>query len=259
MTSHETVLDCRSVTKRYGGLTAVDSVSFSVRPGEILGVIGPNGAGKTSLFDVISGVSPATEGEIVFRDRHITRLAASDIACLGLQRTFQTPVSFPDLSVRENVCVGAAFAGRHGRDSLADGFPTGIEEILAFCRLPHLADSRAGPLPVLQRKRLMLATALATRPLLLLLDEPMGGLNHEERMEMLDLLRAVNAMGLGMLIIEHVLTALLQLAQRVIVLDQGRVIFEGGPQEAVRNPDAVRVYLGWETAVPDQPAPDARS
>lgn len=242
----EPILDCRSVTKRYGGLTAVDSVSFSVGRAEVFGVIGPNGAGKTTLFDVISGVSSASGGEIVFCGRDVTRLSTSKIACLGLQRTFQIPMAFGDLTVRENVQVGALFAGRRPRAGLSGDLPTGVCDILTSCRLDHLAGVRAGPLPVLMRKRLMVATALAARPSLLMLDEPMGGLNHDERAEMLDLLRDLNRMGLSLLLIEHVLTALLQVAQRVMVLDQGRSIFEGSPQEAVRDPEALRVYLGQE-------------
>ena len=238
------ILECRAVGKSYGGLNALDGISFDVHDSQVFGVIGPNGAGKTTLFDVISGVSSATGGAIHFLGRDITQLPADGIARLGLQRTFQTPVSFPAMSVRENVEVGAAFAGRPRIESGARPLDAHVGKVLDLCHLTELASTRAGPLAILLRKQLMIATALAAQPRLLMLDEPMGGLNNDEREQMLDLLRRINATGIGLLIIEHVMSALLKIAEQVLILDHGNAIFQGTPSETLNNADVVSVYLG---------------
>ena len=242
-----TLLECRRVGKSYGGLDALDEVSFAVAEGQIFGVIGPNGAGKTTLFDVISGVSRASRGEVLFQDRDITRMPADAIARLGLQRTFQTPVSFPSMSVRGNIAVGAIFAGRsriEGGNAALEGH---VDEVVDLCGLSAVATAPAGPLAILLRKQLMIATALAAKPSLLMLDEPMGGLNNDERERMHALLRRINAAGIGLLIIEHVMGALLRIAEQVLILDHGKTIFQGTPGETLKDPDAVNVYLGADT------------
>ena len=242
-----TILECRRVGKSYGGLDALDEVSFAVAEGQIFGVIGPNGAGKTTLFDVISGVSRASRGDVLFQDRDITRMPADAIARLGLQRTFQTPVSFPGMSVRRNIAVGAIFAGRsriEGGNAALEGH---VDEVVDLCGLSAVATAPAGPLAILLRKQLMIATALAAKPSLLMLDEPMGGLNNDERERMHALLRRINAAGIGLLIIEHVMGALLRIAEQVLILDHGKTIFQGTPGETLKDPDAVNVYLGADT------------
>ena len=233
-----TILECRRVGKSYGGLDALDEVSFAVAEGQIFGVIGPNGAGKTTLFDVISGVSRASRGEVLFQDRDITRMPADAIARLGLQRTFQTPVSFPSMSVRGNVAVGAIFAGRsriEGGNAALEGH---VDEVVDLCGLSAVATAPAGPLAILLRKQLMIATALAAKPSLL---------NNDERERMHALLRRINAAGIGLLIIEHVMGALLRIAEQVLILDHGKTIFQGTPDETLKDPDAVNVYLGADT------------
>ncbi len=238
------ILECRAVGKSYGGLNALDEVSFGVADGQVFGVIGPNGAGKTTLFDVISGVSSATGGEIYFLERDITRLPADAIARLGLQRTFQTPVSFPSMSVRENIVIGATFAGRSRIEGTRRALDDLVDEVVDLCQLSQVANVRAGPLAILLRKQLMIATALAARPTLLMLDEPIGGLNNDEREQMLALLRRINATGMGLLIIEHVMSALLQIAEQVLILDHGKAIFQGTPNAALNNAEVVSIYLG---------------
>ena len=174
-------------------------------------------------------------------------MPADAIARLGLQRTFQTPVSFPGMSVRGNVAVGAIFAGRsriEGGNAALEGH---VDEVVDLCGLSAVATAPAGPLAILLRKQLMIATALAAKPSLLMLDEPMGGLNNDERERMHALLRRINAAGIGLLIIEHVMGALLRIAEQVLILDHGKTIFQGTPGETLKDPDAVNVYLGADT------------
>jgi len=239
-------LKCSEVTKTYGGLVALDSVDLEVHTGEIFGIIGPNGAGKTTLFDVISGVSTTSSGTLVFEGRDITRLPASRIATSGLQRTFQTPVTFPDLSVRDNVLVGGYFGGNNSVAHDSELRTEKIEEVLGLCGLEDVGSKIAGQLPVIGRKQLMIATALVSDPKLLMLDEPMGGLNAEERQFILDLLRDLNSSGMTLLIIEHVMSALLSIADKLLILDYGRVIFDGRAKEALEDAKVVQAYLGVE-------------
>ena len=239
-------LKCSEVTKAYGGLVALDRVDLEVYAGEIFGIIGPNGAGKTTLFDVISGVSTTSSGTLVFEGRDITRLPASRIATSGLQRTFQTPVTFPDLSVRDNVLVGGYFGGNNSVAHDSELRTEKIEEVLGLCGLEDVGSKIAGQLPVIGRKQLMIATALVSDPKLLMLDEPMGGLNAEERQFILDLLRDLNSSGMTLLIIEHVMSALLSIADKLLILDYGRVIFDGRAKEALEDAKVVQAYLGVE-------------
>ena len=240
------ILECQKVSKAYGGLLAVSDLSFSVEPGEIYGIVGPNGAGKTSLFDCISGVNHSTSGVIKFKDREIQRLSPSEISRSGLARTFQTTVAFDSQTVLTNVLVGSTF-GRDGE------YPTlwfnerarsRALDALALCGLGKQQRAIAGQLPVLARKRLMLATALATQPSLLLLDEPFGGLNPAERAEMIELVRVVAAAGVTILMIEHVMKAVQALARRVLVIHHGQQIVEGPPSRVLRDPRVIEVYLG---------------
>src|SRR5207302_9144143 len=187
------ILECQKVSKAYGGLLAVSDLSFAVEPGEVYAIVGPNGAGKTSLFDCISGINRATSGAIRFRDREIQGLRPHDICRLGLARTFQTTVAFDSQTVLANVLVAGTF-GRETEHPTLWFKPEAQEyalDALALCGLADRQRVLAGELTVLARKRLMLATALAMRPALLLLDEPFGGLNPAERTQMIELIRTV--------------------------------------------------------------------
>ena len=240
------ILECLKVSKAYGGLLAVSDLSFAVEPGEVYAIVGPNGAGKTSLFDCISGVNPATSGIIKFKDREIQGLRAHQISRLGLARTFQTTVAFNSQTVLTNVLVGGAF-GRDG-DNPTLWFNNQAQEdaldALALCGLGNQQRKLAGALPVLARKRLMLATALAMRPQMLLLDEPFGGLNPVERAQMIDLIRVVAKTGVTILMIEHVMKAVQALADRILVIHHGQQIAVGRPSKVLRDRRVIEVYLG---------------
>src|SRR6267143_4566254 len=201
------ILECEKVSKAYGGLLAVSNLSFAVEPGEIYSIVGPNGAGKTSLFDCISGINHATSGTIKFRGREIQGLRPHQISRLGLARTFQTTVAFDSQTVLTNVLVGGTFGRETEHPTL--WFKSQAQDYaldaLALCGLVDRQRALAGQLTVLARKRLMLATALAMRPQLLLLDEPVGGLNPAERTEMIGLIRSVAATGVTIVMIEHVM------------------------------------------------------
>jgi branched-chain amino acid transport system ATP-binding protein len=240
------ILECQKVSKAYGGLLAVSDLSFAVEPGEVYAIVGPNGAGKTSLFDCISGINPATSGSIKFLGREIQGLRPHEICRIGLARTFQTTVAFDSQTVLTNVLVGGTF-GREGKDPFLSFNAPAIDaalDSLALCGLADQQPALAGSLPVLARKRLMLATALATRPQLLLLDEPVGGLNPAERAQMIELVRGVAATGVTILMIEHVMKAVQALAKRILVIHHGRQIAEGPPSRVLRDARVIEVYLG---------------
>ena len=240
------ILECIRVGKAYGGLLAVRDISFAVEPGEVYAIVGPNGAGKTSLFDCVSGVSRATSGSIRFHDREIQGLRAHKICQLGLARTFQTTVAFESQSVLTNALVGAVF-GRSGGNSLVSFTAEAVDaaiDALVRCGLGDRQRARAGELPVLGRKRLMLATALASKPTVLLLDEPFGGLNPAERGQMIDLIRSIAGTGITVMMIEHVMKAVQALADRILVMDHGQEIAHGPPATVLRDPRVIEVYLG---------------
>jgi branched-chain amino acid transport system ATP-binding protein len=235
------VLTLESVTKRFGGLTAVRAVSLEVRRGDLLGIIGPNGAGKTTLFNVIAGYYRPEDGRVVFEGRDVTGLPAHAISRLGLTRTFQIVKPFGNLSVADNVMIGALTRLQRVRDARVEA-----ERVIALCGLGPHAAARARALPIGLRKRLEVARALATRPRLLLLDEVMAGLNPSELTGIIDLVRRVHAEGVTLIVIEHVMAAMMRLAQRIVMLHHGEKIAEGTPQEIAHDRRVIDAYLGDE-------------
>lgn len=233
------------VSRRFGGLDAVDRVSFTVGEGEILGLIGPNGAGKTTLINLVTGVHPATSGSVHFDGRNITRLRPHHIARLGLVRTFQIVQPFPKMSVLENVAAGALFAG--GADGLKDASAQAREH-LTFTGLIEVADRPAATLTTAQRKRLELAKGLAMKPRLLMLDEVNAGLNSTEVDEALRMIRKVAEQGITIVIIEHVMKVVLSISQRIVVLHHGQMIADGEPQSVLRDTRVIEAYLGSKYA-----------
>ena len=235
------LLTLERVTKRFGGLTAVREVGLEVRRGDLLGIIGPNGAGKTTLFHVISGYFRPDEGRVVFDGRDITGQPAHAVSRLGLTRTFQIVKPFGNLSVLDNVMIGALTRRASTREARADA-----EQVIGLCGLGPHAAARARALPLALRKRLEVARALATRPRLLLLDEVMAGLNPTELGAMIELVRRLHADGLTLIVIEHVMAAMMRLAQRIVMLHHGEKIAEGTPREITSDRRVIDAYLGEE-------------
>jgi branched-chain amino acid transport system ATP-binding protein len=240
------VLECIDVTKRYGGLEAVKDLSFSVEEGQFFAIVGPNGAGKTTLFDSISGHSPPTEGTIRFGGEEIQGASPDSVCRLGLSRTFQTTTAFDSQTVLTNVLVAAVFGRSKGSSRVR--FDTEVREVamdaLAVVGLEDRQGAEAAILPILDRKRLMLATALATQPRMLLLDEPVGGLNSSEREEFIELIARVASGGVTVLMIEHVMKAVQALATHMLVLHHGQKLAEGAPGTVLRDDKVVEIYLG---------------
>jgi branched-chain amino acid transport system ATP-binding protein len=236
-------LEVVSVSKLYGGLRAVADVSFSVAPGEVLGIAGPNGAGKTTLFDTITGHTIASGGDMYLGGTAIRGTKIHHRCRLGLARTFQHPVAADTLTALENAYLAASFRrGRERRSRAAD--VAAAREALALVGIEHQAETVASLLPVYDRKRLMLATALATNPSVLLLDEPFGGLNPHEIDETIALLKRLRGGGLAIVCIEHVMRALVSLADRVLVMHHGAELFLGTPEQMMKDRNVVEVYLG---------------
>jgi branched-chain amino acid transport system ATP-binding protein len=235
----------RGISKSFRGLKAVTGASFAVTPGAIHGLIGPNGAGKTTIFNMVAGVYSPDEGEILFDGKPVHGLRPDQICAAGIGRTFQIVKPFAGLSVLDNVVVGALL--REHRVTAAKAHAAQILERLG---LAPKRDLPASALTLPDRKRLEVARALATRPRLLLLDEVMAGLRPTECDQMVAVFRELNrAEGLTILLIEHVMRAVMALAQRIVVLNYGRIIAHGAPEEVVRNPAVLECYLGEEAEV----------
>jgi branched-chain amino acid transport system ATP-binding protein len=237
----EQALRIQHLSKRFGGLHAVKDLSFTVGEGEIVALIGPNGAGKTTAFALISGFLTADGGRVIFRGRDLRGLAPHQVNALGLARTFQIMRPFPRLSVVRNVMI--ATLGRHPHPAEAE---TRARAVLAELGLAAKADLPAGGLTLAERKRLELARALGTEPSLLLLDEVMSGLNEAETEHIVALVRAINGRGVAILLIEHVMRAVMSLAQRIVVLNHGELIAEGRPEAVAADRRVIEAYLGDE-------------
>ncbi len=235
------ILEVQNVSKRFGGLQALHHITFSIPQGQILGLIGPNGAGKTTLFNVINGIYSPEEGRVIYRDRDITGWKPYEVSDLGLARTHQIVQPLNELTVLHNVMVGACFGHEHRSMKQAQAI---ADEVLAFVGLDKWRDSLAVSLNIAQKKRLELARALAARPHLLLLDEVLAGLNPTEIAQMIEVVRQIRGQGVTILIIEHVMHALMNVSDHVIVLDYGEQIAEGTPQEVANNPRVIDAYLG---------------
>ncbi|MDD3445380.1 MAG: ABC transporter ATP-binding protein [Zavarzinia sp.] len=240
MDEHPTpILETRALSVVYGGLVAVDRISLAVRPGEIYGLLGPNGAGKTTLLNTIAGAGRATSGEILFRGRSIGGWRPDRRARAGIARTFQITRPFEDLSVEENVMVGALT--RFGR---LDEMRSAVRDIVDRVGLSHKRGASAGDLSTGQRKRLELARALATSPSVLLMDEVTGGVDQPSIPGLIDLVAALRESGVTVILIEHNMRVIVELCDRVMFLDNGCRVGEGTPQEVMSLPAVVELYLG---------------
>jgi branched-chain amino acid transport system ATP-binding protein len=237
------LLKLNAITKKFGGLLALDHVSLQVDEKEVLGVIGPNGSGKTTLINVISGFYQPDSGDIILGDTNITRWPAHRISKAGIARTFQNTRPFLNMTIKENVIVGALSVKSDIKEATEVA-----QKVLEETGLQGKAERLAKDTSIQDRKRLEVARALSTSPKILLLDEPMAGLTEEEIRDFLALIQRTRERGITIILIEHIVKAVQQVADRITVLDYGKKICEGKPQEVVKNPDVLKAYLGEDYA-----------
>lgn len=242
MSTPHPLLEVRGVSRAFGGVKAVNDLSFEVRPGEILGLIGPNGAGKTTVFNLVSGIQHPDSGSICLAGREIAGLRPDQVCKEGIARTFQTASFLPGMSTYANVELAAAFrpADKRRRRSTAEV----TEQALRVTDLLDVAQVDAELLNVSQQKKLEIARAMASEPLLMMTDEIVAGLNPAETNEVLAILQRLNAAGTTLVFVEHDVRAVLSLCHRLVVIAQGQLLAQGEPREVARSPEVIRVYLG---------------
>jgi branched-chain amino acid transport system ATP-binding protein len=248
------MLEVRGIIQRFGGIVALDDISFSVRKGDITGVIGPNGAGKTTLFNIVTGIYSQTSGQIMLDNEEISLLPAERLASRGLVRTFQNIELFGNMTVLENVMVGLHTKSRSGILSCMTKMPWHIAEErrirqkagewLDFCGIAGLANQKSGSLPFGKGRLLEIARAMAVEPRIMLMDEPAAGLNNRETNELAELIRKIRDSGVTVVLVEHDMELVMDICDRIIVLNLGKKLAEGTPREIQEHPAVIAAYLG---------------
>jgi len=232
------MLKATNITKKFGELVAVDNLSFHVKPGQIYGIAGPNGAGKSTVFNLITG-NYGYEGEILFQGKRITGLPPYRIAKAGIARTFQIPQIFPSLTVHKSISVGSRFGASGGLD------PDHVQEVIRFVGLSDEQTRKTAQLNLLGKKKLMIGAALATKPKILMLDEPMAGSNAREIKALMDLIRKINGeLGITVIIIEHFMKVLTELTETLLIIESGAMICCDAPEVVTRNQRVIECYIG---------------